>query len=143
MVIPSRADRWKQYYEKNKERVRARLRAKHSKNRDAVFKHYGNECVCCGEGNRAFLTVDHVNDDGWKYRKRKDGNPSSHHNIYGWIVRNEFPSGFQILCRNCNWGKEVNNGICPHLSEGVEIIPQGSSPKPDEAQRLDVTSDIG
>lgn len=34
--------------------------------------------------------------------------------IYDWLIKNNFPSGFQVLCCNCNYGKNSNHGICPH-----------------------------
>ena len=34
--------------------------------------------------------------------------------FYAWLKRNNYPSGFQILCMNCQWGKLRNNGVCPH-----------------------------
>ena len=73
-----------------------------------AFKHYGNECACCGETEKLFLTIDHINGGGTKHRK-KIGNK-----ICVWLFKNNFPEGFQTLCFNCNWGKHINNGICPH-----------------------------
>ena len=73
-----------------------------------VFEHYGNVCSCCGETEIMFLTIDHVNNDGNKDR-RINGT-----HIYKRIIKEGFPSHFQILCRNCNWGKHVNGGTCPH-----------------------------
>ena len=60
------------------------------------------------------IVVDHIDNDGHKHRKGAD---TSHHNIYYWLVRNNFPTGFQILCMNCNQGKHRNNGVCPHKSK--------------------------
>jgi ABC-type uncharacterized transport system substrate-binding protein len=34
--------------------------------------------------------------------------------FYKWLARNGYPSGFQILCMNCNHGKSRNGGVCPH-----------------------------
>ena len=31
------------------------------------------------------------------------------------IYTNNYPKGFQVLCRNCNWGK-YSRGTCPHLT---------------------------
>ena len=32
-----------------------------------------------------------------------------------WIVKNNFPKGFQILCHNCNLAKGYSkNNKCPH-----------------------------
>jgi hypothetical protein len=66
-----------------------------------------------------FLTVDHMNDDGAEHGRRLG---SSHRrNIYRWLVINGFPEGFQILCWNCNSGRQRNGGICPHR----EVIDAG------------------
>ena len=39
--------------------------------------------------------------------------------FYRWLKRNNFPEGFQVLCFNCNCGKEINKGVCPHKSKNV------------------------
>lgn len=78
--------------------------------RDAVFNAYGGAvCSCCGETERKFLTVDHVNGNGNAHRAE------IRQNIIDWLYRNNFPDGFQILCYNCNLGKQRNGGVCcPH-----------------------------
>ena len=37
-------------------------------------------------------------------------------NLHRWIILNNFPDGFQILCTNCNFAKGMkkNNNKCPH-----------------------------
>ena len=37
--------------------------------------------------------------------------------FYLWLKRNNFPPGYQVLCWNCNCGRSINNGICPHKTE--------------------------
>lgn len=76
--------------------------------KDLVFEHYGKVCACCGESNKIFLSIDHINGGGTKQRKEMK------EKITTWLVRNSFPNGFQTLCFNCNWGKHINHGICPH-----------------------------
>lgn len=76
--------------------------------KDLVFEHYGKVCACCGESNKIFLSIDHINGGGEKHRKQMK------EKITTWLVRNNFPDGFQTLCFNCNWGKHLNGGICPH-----------------------------
>ena len=78
----------------------------------AVYAGYGNQCACCGERTIAFLTVDHVNNDG--ARERRSG--VSLDLIYRRIIESRFPDNYQLLCRNCNWGKHINKGVCPHVS---------------------------
>ncbi len=77
-----------------------------------VIKYYSlgkMRCICCKEKNLLFLTMDHKKNDGAKHRKR-----IGKYSIYLWLYRNNYPTGFQVLCMNCNWGKKMNNGVCPH-----------------------------
>jgi hypothetical protein len=108
--IKASAAKWA---EQNRERRRAIVR-KHCakvrpKLRAAAFAAYGGPvCVCCAEREVALLTIDHVNNDGAAHRKLIGST------LDRWLKKNGYPPGFQVLCRNCNWGKHVNNGICPH-----------------------------
>lgn len=83
-----------------------------------IFDFFGNKCACCGEVEPKFLTVDHINNDG-HIRRKGDHNGGS--NFYKSVVRairsGKPPEDLQLLCRNCNWGKHANGGICPHVSK--------------------------
>ncbi len=81
------------------------------KNRELVFNHYGKKCSCCGEKELKFLSIDHINGNGEKHRKE------IYRNINTWLVKNNYPKGFQVLCFNCNWGRYKNNGVCPHKNK--------------------------
>ena len=85
--------------------------------REEVFQHYGNKCVCCGEKNPLFLTLDHINNDGGE-QKRKLGSQGKGVNFYGWARKVGYPEDLQLLCFNCNCGKGRNKGICPHKGIG-------------------------
>lgn len=86
--------------------------------RDSVYQAYGGyACACCGESERTFLSIDHINNDGAKHRR--ECNLRTGEQLYRWLARNGFPPGFQILCMNCQWGKRNNNGVCPHRSGKV------------------------
>ena len=78
-----------------------------------VISYYSNgenACKCCGLDVYEFLCVDHINNDGAEHRKQIGGSSE----LIKWIIKNNYPSGFQILCQNCNVGKSRNNGVCPH-----------------------------
>lgn len=81
------------------------------------FERYGGAvCSCCGETELAFLCLDHVDGKGNAHRKQID---PKHGRIggqamYQWCKKNGYPSGFQVLCANCNHGKQVCGGVCPH-----------------------------
>lgn len=81
--------------------------------RGQVLEHYGRRCSCpgCGEDNEAFLTVDHVDGGGTQHRAKLGGSSTA---VCRWIVKNNFPAGFRLLCYNCNCGRQRNGGICPH-----------------------------
>lgn len=80
-----------------------------------VFNYYGSSCSCCGESCELFLTVDHVAGGGKKHRKTVGAQT-----ICVWLVNNGFPEGFQVLCWNCNSGRALNGGVCPHQMHDEE-----------------------
>ena len=77
-----------------------------------VLTHYGNgilACVRCGFSDIRALSIDHIEGDGTQHRKNRTQGGT---NFYAWLVRNNYPSGFQTLCMNCNWIKRVENKEC-------------------------------
>lgn len=97
-------------YEKNRVSLNENARRYYRKLQKIVFDHYGNECACCGENETIFLSIDHVNNDGAKHRKKIGVG----HILFRWIIDNKFPKALQLLCCNCNLGKHRNGGVCPH-----------------------------
>lgn len=87
-----------------------------AKVRKAIFEAYGGYCcACCGETERKFLTLDHINNDGAKDRMKIAGKrTASGWTTYRYLYKHGFPPGYQILCMNCNFGKRMNGGVCPH-----------------------------
>jgi hypothetical protein len=90
----------------------ARSKKFRDKRKKIVFEHFGNRCVCCGETNPLFLTIDHINNNG--NIERKKNKMYNYNNFYTWIIQHNFPDDLQVLCWNCNMGKAINKGICPH-----------------------------
>ena len=81
------------------------LRLKH-----AMLRAYGPVCSCCGEDREPFLTLEHLNRDGSKHRKRVGGGANTCRDLRnrGWPQE-----GYTVLCMNCNWATRFG-GICPH-----------------------------
>lgn len=79
---------------------------------DALEAYGGAICVCCGESGLWFLTLDHVNNDG--HLQRKDAGML--YTSYTALHVKGYPQTppLQVLCYNCNNGKRVNGGVCPH-----------------------------
>lgn len=82
--------------------------------RQRVLKAYGGDrpsCKCCGESIVDFLAVDHIDGNGAAHRRELGGTGTV---FYAWLVKNNFPNGFRLLCHNCNFARSRNGGVCPH-----------------------------
>lgn len=110
------SDQHKLYHKINKDKIDRYNKEYSTKQKDKVFEFYGVKCICCGESNILFLTLDHTRNDGNECRKRVHSKGGTA--LYTWIVNNNFPNIFQTMCYNCNMGKSRNNGICPHNKNG-------------------------
>ena len=97
------------------------------KTKDEVFQNYGGYiCTCCGETEKKVLTIDHVEGGGCQHRKKISKSGSG---IYIYLKREGFPSGYQVLCYNCNVGKYRNGGVCPihqNKLDGADIFTTSS-----------------
>lgn len=93
------------YARANKEKAAERWQAM----RLMVMEAYGGPiCSCCDETIYKFLTIDHINEDGAIHRA------AIGKHLYRWLIENDYPPGFQVLCGSCNMGKHLNGGVCPH-----------------------------
>jgi len=120
----------------NPKRTKEIHKKSYLKNRDTILHHakvysrniwleciyhysYGTmTCACCGEPIIEFLTIDHINGGGCKHRQKIGVGTVFYH----WLIKNGFPEGYQVLCYNCNCGRDKNGGMCPHKTPS--IIPQ-------------------
>lgn len=82
-------------------------------NKLAVLSHYGKgrqPCCCwpdCMITDIDMLTLDHINNDGAEHRKTLGDRKMAGGKIYRWIIKNGFPDGFQTLCANHQFKKEI------------------------------------
>jgi len=125
----------KEYYASPE--IKAKTKKVYNENRLRVLQYYSKHhsssdipcCNCCGLNEHVnFLAIDHI-----AGRKQMESEPElvklgyssklKSIDLVRWIIKNDFPDGFQILCHNCNSAKGWY-GICPH-----------------EAKRLAETSD--
>lgn len=98
---------------------RYRLRVVHE-----TFAAYGGPiCVCCGETEISFLTLDHINGDGAEHR-RSIGRAR----FYELLKKQGYPNDkpLQVLCWNCQWGRRKNT-ICPHEQKQRKVVPYTAS----------------
>ncbi len=101
----------------------------------AAISHYSQgtmRCACCGEPELAFLTLDHINNDGAEHRRQLFGKKSRSYStraLYSVLAKQGYPVGLQVLCWNCNCAKDIL-GYCPHQKrrapDGVGSLWAGS-----------------
>jgi len=87
--------------------------------------HYSDgmlACVCCGESNYEFLTIDHINGGGKEHKRKLGGG------FYPWLIKNNYPSGFRTLCMSCNFAYGLF-GYCPHKRNHSQLIREDGKGK--------------
>ena len=99
-------------YEQNKGAVKAK---DYQLRLEVLSRYCGGEpkCQCpgCDVKFPQFLEFDHIEGGGRKHaiaNKYVGGGRLMLH----WMIRNNYPSGFQVLCSNCNHAKR-NKNSCP------------------------------
>lgn len=91
-------------------RTRGVRRLKRKSLREQMFDNLGHQCSCCGESNKVFLTLEHLDGRGAEHRRKR----SSNSGILVDVKREGWPKDkYTVLCFNCNCGK-AKVGQCPH-----------------------------
>lgn len=123
----------REHYAANKESIRAQQSDYRKNNPDTVnasnrawrasfwpalrremIQAYGAACACCGENEPGFLQLDHIYNDGAESRRKYQ---NGRQEVLA-LKRSSWPQDrHQLLCANCNFGKALNGGICPHKSK--------------------------
>ena len=95
-----------------------------SKERLSALKAYSvgknPQCACpgCEENRLPFLCIDHIEGGGNTQRNALSTPKSAkiHNNpgggaFYRWLRKNNYPTGYQVMCHNCNVARST--GPCP------------------------------
>ena len=101
------------YYKQDPDRYRKYQKTFTQKAKLDVLTHYANgvpKCNCRSEAQIAFLTIDHI--VPIRRKRDKDGNRNGVLH-YAKLRMQGYPTGFQVLCFNCNCAKAANP-VCPH-----------------------------
>ena len=104
------------WYHNNKEKASESSHRRYHGLRDTILSHYGSHCHCCGETEKGFLAIDHVNGDG--NLDRKSGYLGV--KFYNRIISENYPDSYRILCHNCNMATRF--GPCPHESAHKTLL---------------------
>lgn len=103
------AEYHREYASKNRSRIRKNRRDWQRRVREEALKHYGGKCACCKESLSEFLGI---------HPRRGTAMPDTRTPLIYWLWTNEFPEGFQVLCRNCGGALE-KLGYCPHRHSAI------------------------
>ena len=72
-----------------------------------VLSHYSKSeqpyCIKCGFNDIRALNLDHINNDGAQERKLRKAQT-----LLLYLISNNYPNGYQVLCSNCNQIKEMD-----------------------------------
>jgi hypothetical protein len=79
-------------------------RKNRAERRVEMLTAYGGKCLHCGIDDPEVLDIDHIDNDGAAHRKSgKRG-----WQLYRFLRNQGYPKDkYQLLCRNCNWKKEM------------------------------------
>jgi hypothetical protein len=86
------------------------------------------KCQGCGDDEFELLTIDHIDGNGNKHRQETGAKTGK--NFCFWLKRNNYPSGFQVLCWNCQWLKRYQ-----------EMKPKGEITKRQQ-QKMDYVKSV-
>ena len=99
------------YQELNKEYLKTYNKEYSLNVKRKILGHYSNStltCAHCGFSDIRALSIDHINGQGNKHVKALGiGRGAA---FYSWLIKNNYPVGFQVLCMNCQWIKREVNG---------------------------------
>lgn len=126
----------KQYFAKHNKKYHAEHREERHKQRSIwaaslkleTLTHYGNgtpKCICCSEKIIQFLTLDHIyggrieHCKKFRFKKGRGGGVR----LYSVLRQLGFPPGLRVMCFNCNTGRSINGGICPHKNKPTKGLP--------------------
>ena len=94
---------------RHKVKVYLRELANKDKVKLEVFSHYcdGPIACKCGYNDLRALTLDHIDGGGNEHRKLIKKRCGT--DFYRWVKKNNYPSGIQVLCMNCQFVKRHEN----------------------------------
>ena len=82
--------------------LNSRTRNYRAEQRYRVLDYYSNGKLCCAlcdEARLPCLSIDHIEGNGNAHRRSIGVKSGS--SFYSWIEKNGFPTGFRVLCANC------------------------------------------
>lgn len=106
-------EQFRKYYEDNRDHIRKRVKENVETRKAEFLAMYGDKCECCGETEKAFLTVDHVKGQKGVPRDKKERGIT----LYRNALAEYRPDLYRVFCMNCNFATRFEGSICPHQKE--------------------------
>lgn len=78
---------------------------------------YGGKCRCCGKTDLRFLTFEHKEGGGCRYRT--GFGKGSRTMFLAWLLE-KVRKEIEVLCYDCNCAKNANGRVCPHEADARE-----------------------
>jgi len=96
------------YYKKTRNQQLLRERIRRDLIKRSVLQHYSPElkCVMCGNSDIRVLSIDHIHGGGSNHCRNLRSQGTT---LYRWLIKNDYPEGYQVLCMNCNVIKAHEN----------------------------------
>lgn len=130
---PALLDYHRKYAREMARKLAPKVRADRQALKRRLIKGYGGACVCCGEQEPDFLTLEHLNNDGAAHRRSLvnpgsrggRGNWKSWHSatvrVYRDLENRGYPQeGYTLLCWNCHMATRFGV-ICPHKRANASV----------------------
>ena len=94
------------YYQKHRDEISKQKMERQQKIKKEIILHYASEIKCqrCGFSDMRALSIDHINGGGVKHKKKLK---LLGFDFYRWLIKNNYPEGYQVLCMNCQWIKRA------------------------------------
>jgi len=86
--------RRRKYYKEHTKEIQQKHRDKDNRLYQRILAHYGAKCKLCGATNVKF-GIDHIGGIN-------NGSPKCGVKLWYYLIRNNFPPEFRLLCTRCN-----------------------------------------
>jgi hypothetical protein len=88
------------YRATHKEQIKKQRAGHYQENKESIARDHA---TYYDNNNIKALSIDHINGGGGKHRKE-----SNITHFYNWLKKNNYPTGFQTLCLNCQFIKRYD-----------------------------------
>lgn len=82
-----------------------------------IYSHGEMSCAICGDNEFPHLSLDHIDGGGTQHRNK---DPRANCDLYRLVKTEGYPSGYRVLCHNCNFIEHVKHSR-KSTSQGAQL----------------------